>query len=234
MRLYVFRLGTIKEIDAPIEGYLIQLDEGTNVLVDTGCTREMIDDDTAPFRIASEDHIVARLDSIGLGAHDVHQVICTHLHPDHCGGHEEFPHAEFVVQRRHLAEARHSGQLGYEWMRRHWEFPGQRWREVDGDTVLHPGVELIESSGHAPGHQSVFVCLPDFGSVLLAGDAIAHSDLLDPDTRTVDWHDHNEAEVRASTRKLVNLAERERVALIVHSHDRDQWPTLRHAPVHYH
>ncbi|MPZ67596.1 MAG: hypothetical protein GEU83_19580 [Pseudonocardiaceae bacterium] len=62
---------------------------------------------------------------------------------------------------------------------------------------------------------------------------MAHSDLLDPETRSVDWHDHDEAEVRASTRKLVELAAAEGVALIVHSHDREQWPTLRHAPSHY-
>lgn len=68
---------------------------------------------------------------------------------------------------------------------------------------------------------------------MLAGDAIAHHDQLDPDTRFVRPHDHDGTEVRASTRKLVDLATAERVRLIVHSHDREQWPTLRHSPGYY-
>lgn len=233
MRLYLLDLGRIREIDGPIEGYLIRLDDGTNVLVDTGCAREMIGDGTAPFHVTPAQHVVAQLATIGLEPADIDQIVCTHLDPDHCGGHEEFPGAEFIVQRRHLAEARSSGSLRYEWMRRHWDLPSQRWRQVDGDTTLHPGVELIDSTGHAPGHQSVLVRLRCTGPVLLAGDAIAHHDQLDPDRRLVGHHDHDENEVRASTRKLVDLAAAEAVSLIVHSHDREQWPTLQHAPTYY-
>lgn len=40
--------------------------------------------------------------------------------------------------------------------------PG-RIRLVDGDTELLPGLELIETSGHVPGHQSVLVRLPKTG-----------------------------------------------------------------------
>jgi hypothetical protein len=46
------------------------------------------------------------------------------------------------------------------------------------------------------------------------------------------WH-MDDAGVRASTRKLVELAQREHVALIVHGHDPVQWQTLKKAPDYY-
>jgi N-acyl homoserine lactone hydrolase len=104
---------------------------------------------------------------------------------------------------------------------------------IDGDTVLVPGVELIEMSGHVPGHQSVLVLLPETGPVILAIDAIAESSMLDPDNRPIHPTDEDEVGVRASTRKLVDLAQREGVGLMVHGHNSQQWSTLKHAPEFY-
>jgi hypothetical protein len=48
------------------------------------------------------------------------------------------------------------------------------------------------------------------------------------------WYsDADEAETRATTRKLLDLAAREGVRLIVHGRDANQWPTLRKAPAYH-
>ena len=47
-----------------------------------------------------------------------------------------------------------------------WDAPGLRHRLIDGGAVLPPGVELIATPGHVPGHQSVLVRLPRTGPVL--------------------------------------------------------------------
>ena len=49
----------------------------------------------------------------------------------------------------------------------------ERIRLVDGDTELLPGITLIETSGHVPGHQSVLVRLSKTGAVLLTVDAVS-------------------------------------------------------------
>lgn len=106
-------MGTVRETPPlPIEAHLIVLDDGTNILVDTGPTRAMIGDATAAFAVSAEYNVVARLASVGLMPPDIDQVVRTHFEPDHCGAHEEFPHAEFVVQRRHLVEGQTSGTCG--------------------------------------------------------------------------------------------------------------------------
>src|SRR5437868_2281404 len=68
---------------------------------------------------------------------------------------------------------------------------------------------------------------------LAAIDAIPRLDQRDPDTRDIGSYDMDEAGVRASTRKLMDLAEREGVTLIIHGHDAQQWASLKQAPDFY-
>jgi len=233
MRLYLFVYGVIKGLDLPVPGYLIQTDAGQNVLVDTGfpANADPTDPLIANCEIGPDDYVVAQLARLGLAPADIHYLVATHLDPDHAGAHAAFPAAEIVVQRRHLDVAR-SGLPRFEQMRPHWDQPTLRYRLVDGDTTLVPGVELIEASGHVPGLQAVLVRLPETGPVLLAIDAIPIAAYADPDTRAIHEHDMDEATTRASTRKLVELARREG-AMMIFGHDPDQWRTLKRAPAYY-
>ena len=108
------------------------------------------------------------------------------------------------------------------------------YRLVDGDVELVPGVELIETGGHVPGHQAVLVRLPQTGPVLLAIDAAALEADLDPDTRLEDnGGDLDPAGARESARKLFDLVGREKVTLTIFGHDEKLWPTLKKAPEFY-
>ncbi len=185
------------------------------------------------IELAEEKYIVNRLKSLGLRPSDIDTVVCTHLDADHAGGHAAFANAEFVVQREHYELARESDHPRFAALRDEWNRPALRYLLVDGDTELAPGIALIETSGHVPGHQAVLVRLPETGTVILAIDAIPHSSMLDPETRWVMPIDMDEKGTRESTRKLIELAKRENAAFIVHGHDAEQWATLKHAPEFY-
>lgn len=78
----------------------------------------------------------------------------------------------------------------------------------------------------------MLVRLPKTGPVLLAADAVALQRLFTPERKA--WPlDENEEQLRASTRKLLDLVEREGVALVVFGHDADQWQTLKLTPDYY-
>lgn len=99
-------------------------------------------------------------------------------------------------------------------------------------TQLLPGLTLLETSGHTPGHQSVLLRLPQTGPVLLAIDAVVQQRLFTPDRRA--WpDDDNEEQLRSSTLKLLDLVEREHIALVIFGHDGQQWQTLKKAPLYY-
>jgi N-acyl homoserine lactone hydrolase len=235
-RLYLMQLGTgtIPLVSGTLEMsagcYLVETGDGTRILIDSGLPADY--QPPAGMPLASNGkNVIAHLADLGLRPDDIDLLICTHFDIDHAGYHDAFTRAELIVQRAQY-ELAQRGHERFAAARAHWDHPALRYRLVDGDTELLPGLTLLETSGHAPGHQSVLVRLPKTGPVLLAIDAVAMQRLFTPDRRA--WPgDDNEEQLRASTRKLLDLVARERVALVVFGHDGQQWQTLRKAPAYY-
>ena len=202
--------------------YLIQTGTGRNILVDTGMAAP-----PAPDR----KNVLEHLEELKTPTTDVSTVISTHFDVDHCGFHEHFPQADFVVQREHYEVAR-AGHPRYASAREHWDHPGLRYRLIEGDLELSPGITLLKTSGHVPGHQSVLLSLPQTGPVLLAIDAVPMQRSFTPERRATPLDD-NEEQLRASTQKLLNVVNRENAKLVVFHHDGEQWASLKKAPDHY-
>src|SRR5258708_24040294 len=210
--------------------YLVQTSDGRNILIDSGLPADYAPPPGTP-PAEHRKNVLEHLADLGLHPDDITMLICTHFDVDHAGYHDVFTRAELVVQHDHYALAR-GGHVRYAAARAHWDHPALRYRLIEGDTELLPGLWLIETSGHAPGHQSVLVDLPQTGRVLLAIDAVVLQRLFTADRRA--WPtDDNEEQLRASTRKLLNLVEREHVALVIFGHDGEQWQTLKKAPAYY-
>ena len=236
-RLYLMQLSTTtiplaagKTLAMSSECYLVQTSDRKNILIDSGLPAGYTPPPGTP-PAENKKNVLEHLANLGLHPDDIDILICTHFDVDHAGYHDAFTKAEFIVQREHYELAR-SGHARFAAARVHWDQPKLRYRLIEGDTELLPGLWLIETSGHAPGHQSVLVDLPQTGKVLLAIDAVVLQRLFTADRRA--WPtDNNEEQLRASTRKLLNLVEREHVALVIFGHDGEQWQTLKKAPAYY-
>lgn len=234
-RLYLFQVATDtipiggQPVDISVGCYLVQTGDGRNILIDTGIPQDYAPPGAPPIRHGM--HVVEHLDALGIAPEQIDTVICTHFDIDHVGYHASFPSAEFVVQRGHAEAAKQDGPR-FAMTQSHWDRPERRYRMVDGDVELLPGLRLIETSGHVAGHQSVMVDLPETGPVLLAIDAAPVASLFSRD-RVKTSMDEDEEGVRASTNKLLDLVEREKVALVVFHHDGAQWETLRTSPEWY-
>lgn len=237
MRLYLMNFGVMQPGNVPVPGYLIAMDDGTNILVDTGFPRSFVDAPKNPpgltIEMTLEDSIVARLASIELEPSDVNYLICSHLDDDHSGNHDLFTNAELIIQREHYDLAK-GGHPRFSANRASWDHPSLNYRVIEGDLELVPGVELLETSGHVPGHQSVLLHLSETGPVLLAIDAVMHRSMADASSRQIFVTDmDDEQRIRASTQKIADVAEREHASLVVYGHDADQWASLRHTPAFY-
>ncbi len=235
-RLYLLQLSTStvpgagRALEMVSGCYLVQTSDGRNILIDSGLAADYTPPPGMP-PAENRKNVLEHLADLGLRPGDIDLLICTHFDVDHAGYHDVFTRAELVVQHDHYALAR-GGHVRYAAARAHWDQPALRYRLIEGDTELLPGLWLIETSGHAPGHQSVLVDLPQTGKVLLAIDAVVLQRLFTADRRA--WPtDDNEEQLRASTRKLLDLVEREHVALVIFGHDGEQWQTLKKAPAYY-
>jgi len=219
-KLYLFQLSATTVPVAPgrtlemiLACYLIQTGDGKNILVDTGIAPDFPKPPNMP-PARGESTVIDQLAKLDLTPADIHTVICTHFDVDHVGFNEHFPQAQFVVQREHFAIAR-DGHPRFAVARPHWDFPGARWNLIDGDTELFPGLSLL-----------------DTGPVLLAIDAVMMQSGFTADRKA--WPtDDNEDQLRASTVRLLDIVEREKVAVVVFGHDGTQWQTLKRSPHFY-
>jgi len=226
-RLYLMQVGSMPEYQIPIVGYLVQTDDGKNILIDTGLP-EVMPEEEKDFQNGQD--VIQQLASIGLKPDDIDTVISTHYDIDHAGRHAAFTKAQYVVQRKHHLDAATNPRFAP--LRSQWDQPMERIRLVDGDTELLPGLELIETSGHVPGHQSVLVRLPKTGAVLLTIDAVPFGGAFTRDEPADGSNPDGEA-TRASTLKLLDLVEREHIKLVIFGHDNEQWKGLKMLPEYY-
>ncbi len=169
-------------VQIPVTCWLVKTTD-TTILFDTGLSPRAVpgllrNDPLARF--TEEDLLVHRLDALGLQAGDVDVVVISHLHYDHAGGAEFFGKSELVVQQDEYAYAHHPAAFFAPfYYRKNFDLPDARWRLLDGDTELAPGVTVLRSDGHTPGHQSLYVELPQTGPVILAGDACYWQEHID-------------------------------------------------------
>jgi len=226
-RLYLMRVGSMPEYQIPIVCYLVQTDDGKNILIDSGLPA-IIPEDQQEF--VNEQSVFEQLATIGLQPADMDMVISTHYDFDHSGNHGAFKKAKYLVQRAHHEHAPENARFAG--TRLEWDQPMERIRLVDGDTQLLPGLELVETSGHVPGHQSVLVRLPKTGAVLLTIDAVPFREGFVRDLADDGSNPDAEA-IRASTNKLLDLVEREKVGLVIFGHDPEQWEGLKMLPEYY-
>jgi glyoxylase-like metal-dependent hydrolase (beta-lactamase superfamily II) len=85
-----------------------------------------------------------------------------------------FPNATYVVQRNELAFARHTNERTRASYLPHNYEPvdaAGRWRLLDGDTEILPGIHARLTPGHIPWHQSIVVSSGGETAVFL-GDVI--------------------------------------------------------------
>jgi N-acyl homoserine lactone hydrolase len=203
----------------PFVCYLVQLNDGRNVLIDTG-----LPDDVQPPPgvtlppMTPTKNVVEQLASIGIHPGDIQFLITTHFDGDHAGRLTAFKDAEFIVQRKHYEHAPTNPR--FERTQGQWGNPELKFRLIDGDTELFPGLRVIETNGHTKGHQSVIVTLPNTGVALT----------LDRKLRPVD---DNLEEMIASTQKIMDIQKQEQAAMIVFGHDGPQWATLKKLPEFY-
>ena len=147
----------------PVHGFVVTYPGGA-ALVDTGIGGPPdVIRDWEVVNVAAAD----ALGGLGLVPGDIDLVINTHLHFDHCGQNAVFRHAPFYVQRAELGRARREAPELRDW----FDFAGARFELLDGDTEILPGLEVIATPGHTPGHQCVVVRPDDGAFDLLIGDA---------------------------------------------------------------
>ena len=148
---------------------LIQVN-GQNLLVDSGMGHKLGRKAETIWHLKRPaGDVVAALRRIDLEPEDIHIVINTHLHLDHCSGNTyfaddgetarpTFPNAVHVVQRHEYEDAiQPNERTAATYTSVNWDVleAAGKLRFLEGDIEIAPGVWGIVTPGHTPGHMSV-------------------------------------------------------------------------------
>ncbi len=222
-----------EKVQIPVACYLVKTSDAA-VLFDTGLAPRAVpgllrNDPLARF--SDDDLLVHRLESVGLEPGSVDAVVISHLHFDHAGGASLFPKSELIAQHDEYIFAHHPAPfIAAFYYRKNFDLPGYRWRFLDGDAELVPGVTVLRTDGHTPGHQSLLVELPEAGPIILAGDCAYWREHLDKErVPGVVW---NPMQALHSIKRLKTIARLIR-GQIFPSHDPVFWQTVKQPPNYY-
>ncbi|MGC4023827.1 MAG: N-acyl homoserine lactonase family protein [Mesorhizobium sp.] len=255
IELHFFETGTLRtklkyikmnqgdqDFEIPVPWFLIKHPLG-NVVIDGGNAMEVAIDKRGhwgavvdaydPVMDVSE-NCVDQLKRAGVDPYSIRYVLQSHLHLDHTGAIGRFPNAQYIVQRNEYEYAfkPHWFSSGA-YIRADFDRPGLNWKFLGGEytdnfDLFGDGVvRIIYTPGHAVGHQSFLVTLPNTGPVLLTIDA----------AYTLDhWNDKalpglvvSSADAANSVAKLRRIAA-DTGAMVVTGHDPENWKTFLKAP----
>lgn len=162
-------------LNLPVWCYLLETEEGP-ILVDTGMPESAVNNEdlfNGTFvegqilpKMTEEDRIVNILKRVGYEPEDLLYIISSHLHFDHAGGNGAFTNTPIIVQRAEYEAAQYSEEYMKECI-----LPNLKYKIIEGDYEVIPGVQLLYTPGHTPGHQSLLIETEKSGPVLLTIDA---------------------------------------------------------------
>lgn len=222
----------------PIYTYLLEHPEG-NFLVDTGDSAHNSEKDWLPrlnpffqkevqIRVAPEEEVGPQLTSLGVdAAKDLKAVVMTHMHHDHTGGLNHFPHTEILADPAGLKAARRKrgliGAVPRTWPRwfdpKPFDYdagpvgPFQRSASLTSDGAIR----IVETPGHMEGHVCVIARGIDH-TFILAGDLTYRERNLMNDE--VDGVTYNVETSLASQRGIKAIGQAE-PSILLPAHDPD-------------
>ncbi|CUX56839.1 N-acyl homoserine lactonase family protein [Agrobacterium deltaense] len=234
MRRSIFVAGAAKEetIELPVHATLMRHTRG-NVLFDSGCNPDAAID--APARwgglskvmtpiFSPEQTVVHQLDAIGLQPDDIDVVICSHLHPDHCGCNSYFRKATILCHEAEAAAAKAEGAENLGYLPREWDQPqGFQTFDADHDVFGDGRIVVMPMPGHTAGMSVARVELEKDGTFVLASDAAPLQANID--TSIAPKNTWNMDLAAASLARL--KAFRDSGDTIISGHDEIQWQGLR-------
>ncbi len=190
VKLYIFDLGQLKSAnpqplldrgvmvtDMSVVGYLVVHPRGT-LLWDSGTIPDELvkPEGTIVVRATVKKTLVGQLAEVGYKPADITYLALSHYHYDHSANANAFAGSTWLVQRPERAamfpETPPANPIDPNVSAKFSALKTSKTMQLDGDhDVFGDGsVVVLSTPGHTPGHQSLFVKLAKFGSLVLSGD----------------------------------------------------------------
>lgn len=174
-----------------------------------------------------------QIKALNLDMHSFDYVAFSHFHYDHIGVANEVKDAVLLIQKEEY-EAAFTNEEIFE----HFQPPlyaGLRELELkvlkgDYDVFGDGSVEIISAPGHTPGHQVLYLDLPNYGPLVLSGD-LYHFRISRSERRVPTFNYDAQASLKSMDKVEALLKKRNAKFWI--EHERELFDTLKKAPAFY-
>ncbi|WP_028584538.1 MBL fold metallo-hydrolase [Desulfogranum mediterraneum] len=154
----------------------------TCLLIDTGKNKILVETGAGEM-LPEAGKLVCNMQAAGISPASIDIVLVTHAHPDHIGGATLFPNARILMNRKEwqfwtgkpkLPRLSDDFQKLLTGMVTTLLKPLRKRVElIDGDTEIVPGISLVETPGHTPGHMAL-LATSGGEHLVYVGDALIH------------------------------------------------------------
>lgn len=229
-------------IKLPVMAYLIETDNGY-ILYDTGSNPEAMNgywpktmQEIYPLYQKDEERLENQLKLCGVKPEDIKTVVLSHMHLDHAGNINLFPHADVYVPgedykyglaKVHMNPDRetHGGYIKGD-----LEAPVKQYHLVDEDFELAKGVEVVCLAGHTPNLLGLVVHL-EGQTIILPQDCVYTSEIFGPPAKMSGFM-YDSVSFMKSIEKVRRLAKKYD-AKVFPAHDWEFFQTMKLAPKYY-
>lgn len=199
-----------------------------HLYIEIGEARVLVDVGSGNRWFDTTGRLMSNLEAAGIDPMGITHVILTHAHPDHIWGIRDdfdepiFPDAEYIMGEAEQAYWLQDGLVDQVAPERQQfvvgavnsiNTEGLDWTLASGGAEVVPGVRLLDSPGHTPGHLSVMI--DSGGQQLIAtGDALTHAytNFAHPG-----WFNETDTDgdlTVTSRRKILDMAASDRIAVL--------------------
>ncbi len=214
--------------------YVIQHPMG-NLMWDAGLSEGLVgmkEPFTTPdgaFTVSRKDSVINQLKQIGMTPDDFKYISLSHTHFDHSGHANMFKNATWLVQEKEYdfvtsKEIQESDADMYNAIR-----DLKNIKKINGDyDVFGDGTVVLKfMPGHTPGHQVLYVDLPNHGPLLLSGDLYHFSE--NREFRRIPIFNYDVAQTKASMDAFEAFAA-EKKAKVFLQHSKEDFEKMPKAP----
>ncbi len=218
--------------DAFLARHFLSTEEGyshtNHVVIDTGDARVLVDTGSGDRFLPTTGRLMTNLATAGIDPASITHVVITHAHPDHIWGiRDGFDEAilpdipyfigaderDFWMQEGLIDRVPAELQQFVLGAQNSLSVEGADWTLLAPDQEVVPGVRVLASPGHTPGHMSVAL-ESDGQQMIVLGDAMTdpYLNLAHPDW--VNEVDMDPDQTVATRRRLLDMAATDRVAVL--------------------
>ena len=253
IKLYVLDCGTVQARDLSLFNPLITKGESMNMAVpcyvikhpdqgvliwDAGLNDELVSQKNGAeyyqgaFNLSVNKTMLSQMREIDIDTADVSYFAPSHLHVDHAGNANYFTSSTLLIQQPEYQTAfsKEAENYGFD-IKNYLALKDTKRIELQGDhDVFGDGSAIILSTpGHSPGHQSLYLKLPETGPVILSGD-LYHFEKNRSNYAIPVWNDKKST--ISSFAKIDNIIDQTSAKLWI-QHDPEEAKAMRMSPEFY-